>query len=95
MKIEFGGGLEQLFDDKRSIILDFADDQVTMFEVIERLAAKCEEQRTDVNLFLQDGLVRPGVLVLINDTDWELLDKEDTVVTDKDTVFFNSTLHGG
>ncbi len=45
-----------------------------------------------------DGLVlysRPGILVLINDTDWELEGELDYVLEDKDEVVFISTLHGG
>lgn len=95
MKIEFGGGLEQLFDDKSELDLHFEEKEVSLHTVIERLASICEKLRSDVTLFLQDGLVRPGVLVLINDSDWELLDKEDTILTDSDVVLFNSTLHGG
>eukprot|EP00921_Rhytidocystis_pertsovi_P005011 GHVQ01008673.1.p1 GENE.GHVQ01008673.1~~GHVQ01008673.1.p1 ORF type:complete len:162 (-),score=44.25 GHVQ01008673.1:467-952(-) len=39
--------------------------------------------------------VRAGVLVLINDTDWELCGREEGEVKDGDTVAFISTLHGG
>ena len=38
---------------------------------------------------------RPGILVLINDTDWELTGQLQTIVEDGDTVTFISTLHGG
>ena len=40
-------------------------------------------------------LSRPGILVLINDTDWELEDGLEYVLRDKDTIVFISTLHGG
>jgi len=38
---------------------------------------------------------RPGILVLINDTDWELEGEGDYVVRDNDEIVFISTLHGG
>ncbi|EDQ88448.1 uncharacterized protein MONBRDRAFT_8920 [Monosiga brevicollis MX1] len=38
---------------------------------------------------------RPGILILVNDTDWELLDGLDYQLQDKDNVVFISTLHGG
>lgn len=38
---------------------------------------------------------RPGILVLINDTDWELEDGLEYVLRDGDTIVFISTLHGG
>jgi hypothetical protein len=38
---------------------------------------------------------RPGILVLINDTDWELEGGLSYVVQNNDTIVFISTLHGG
>lgn len=40
-------------------------------------------------------LRRPGVLVLINDADWELEGEEQYELQDKDNILFVSTLHGG
>jgi ubiquitin related modifier 1 len=33
--------------------------------------------------------------VLVNDTDWDLLDELDAKLSEGDTVVFISTLHGG
>ena len=38
---------------------------------------------------------RPGVLVLVNDTDWELEGEGDYQLKDGDEIVFISTLHGG
>lgn len=38
---------------------------------------------------------RPGILVLINDTDWELEGEGDYVLQSNDEIVFISTLHGG
>ncbi|OBT89817.1 hypothetical protein VE02_00827 [Pseudogymnoascus sp. 03VT05] len=38
---------------------------------------------------------RPGILVLINDADWELEGGEAYVVQPGDNILFVSTLHGG
>ena len=38
---------------------------------------------------------RPGVLVLVNDTDWELEGEGDYQLQDGDEIVFISTLHGG
>ncbi|PKI85517.1 Urm1p [Malassezia vespertilionis] len=46
-------------------------------------------------LFVEGDNVRPGILVLINDSDWELEGEMDYVLQDKDHVVFISTLHGG
>lgn len=40
-------------------------------------------------------LRRPGILVLINDADWELEGELDYELQDGDEVCFISTLHGG
>ena len=43
-----------------------------------------------------DGIsIRPGILVLVDDVDWELVDKEDYALKEGDTIAFISTLHGG
>lgn len=39
--------------------------------------------------------VRPGILVLVNDADWELEEERETVLHRDDEVVFVSTLHGG
>jgi ubiquitin related modifier 1 len=38
---------------------------------------------------------RPGILVLVNDVDWELTGELQTEVSDGDSIVFISTLHGG
>lgn len=48
----------------------------------------------DVDLDLRNCR-RPGILVLINDTDWELEGEGDYALKDGDEIVFISTLHGG
>lgn len=38
---------------------------------------------------------RPGILVLINDADWELEGEETYEIQSGDNILFVSTLHGG
>ncbi len=38
---------------------------------------------------------RPGILVLVNDADWELEGEERYEPKDADNILFISTLHGG
>ena len=38
---------------------------------------------------------RPGILVLINDADWELEGEENYELQSGDNIVFVSTLHGG
>ena len=44
---------------------------------------------------MQGKSVRPGILVLINESDWELNGELDYVLEKGDTIMFISTLHGG
>lgn len=46
-------------------------------------------------LFIQGESVRPGILVLINDSDWELMGETDYNLEANDKIVFISTLHGG
>lgn len=42
-----------------------------------------------------DTFRRPGILVLINDADWELEGEDKYEIEEGDNVLFVSTLHGG
>lgn len=46
-------------------------------------------------LFIENGTLRPGILVLVNDTDWELEGEGDYQLKEDDEIVFISTLHGG
>ncbi|KAF8583459.1 ubiquitin-like modifier 1 [Ramaria rubella] len=46
-------------------------------------------------LFMDGDTVRPGILVLVNDTDWELEGEGDYILKDGDEIVLISTLHGG
>ncbi|KAG5437800.1 hypothetical protein PCANB_000514 [Pneumocystis canis] len=47
------------------------------------------------NLFIKDDTVRPGILVLINNEDWELKHGINYLIQPNDVITFISTLHGG
>uniref|UniRef100_A0A060TAC5 Ubiquitin-related modifier 1 n=1 Tax=Blastobotrys adeninivorans TaxID=409370 RepID=A0A060TAC5_BLAAD len=91
VKIEFSGGLEALFGQEK-LSIDIGGDG-TIKWLLGELKGRMTDPRHD--LFLQDGLVRPGILVLINDADWELEGEEAYELQDGDTILFASTLHGG
>ena len=46
-------------------------------------------------MFVQGDTVRPGIIVMINDTDWELEGTGSYQIQNNDVVAFISTLHGG
>ena len=51
--------------------------------------------REKEEMFVQGSSVRPGIIVLVNDTDWELLDTTRCRLEGGESVAFISTLHGG
>lgn len=91
MRVEFSGGLETLFDNQKALDLD-APEGENMLWLLDELASRITG---DEGLFLQEGTLRPGILALINDTDWEILDQEEYILQPNDTIHFASTLHGG
>lgn len=98
VKVEFLGGLDQTFGNVKSTKITLSEennDEIKIKHLIGYLAEKMITNEKDYEMFIQDGTIRPGILVLINDTDWELEDREDYVLEDGDLVSFTSTLHGG
>lgn len=89
MIVEFSGGLETEFGAKK-LNIDIADGS-TIGDVLRQLCSKLGD---DAVLVCQ-GSVRPGVLVLVNDVDWELLGLESYKLQAGDVLHFASTLHGG
>jgi len=94
--IEFNGGAELLFDNKRTIPATLpveGTDTWTLEKLIGWLKVTHLKERPE--LFVQGNTVRPGILVLVNDTDWELLGELEYQIQPNDTILFISTLHGG
>ncbi len=65
----------------------------TLEKLIEEL--KKRHLREKEEMFVQGASVRPGIIVLVNDTDWELLETTRYRLENGDSVAFISTLHGG
>jgi len=66
---------------------------ITLKELIVWIRDNMVKERPE--LFIVNGSLRPGILALVNDADWELLGGMDCEVRDGDNVVFISTLHGG
>ena len=93
IKVELGGGLELLFDKVKNFDIEIEKNEGTIKDIIMIMLSKI---KGDSNLFAsQDGIIKPGIIVLHNDADWEIYDKENTKIEDKDVISFISTLHGG
>lgn len=95
VKVEFTGGAELLFDNikKHTVKLPSKEQPWTLRHLISWIRTHLLKERPE--LFVQGETVRPGILVLINDTDWELLGELEYEVQNGDSVIFISTLHGG
>ncbi|KAL6981875.1 ubiquitin-like protein [Sarracenia purpurea var. burkii] len=97
LTLEFGGGLELLCDSVKmhnvNVDLQDGEDKLTMKDLLTWVRSNLIKERPE--MFMKGDTVRPGVLVLVNDCDWELSGQLDTKLEDKDVVVFISTLHGG
>ncbi|KAJ2941855.1 hypothetical protein O0L34_g10670 [Tuta absoluta] len=103
ISLQFGGGAELLFDKikKRQIELpslskflpQIQKENWSIRELLVWMKHNLLKERPE--LFLQGDSVRPGILVLINDSDWELYGELDYEIKKNDTIMFISTLHGG
>ncbi|PHH59244.1 hypothetical protein CDD81_3524 [Ophiocordyceps australis] len=97
--VEFSGGLEMLFDHQRyhSLTLPAQDKDGQPSSIAFLIHHLCQHVMRDrrQELFVLDGHIRPGILVLINDADWELEGEEAYHLKTGDNILFVSTLHGG
>ncbi|KAG8693667.1 Ubiquitin- modifier 1 [Ceratobasidium sp. 394] len=98
VKVEFGGGMELLFSNQRSHTVNLpaiapTGDPATVHDLILHLRDHLLQEREE--LFIEGDSVRPGILVLINDTDWELEGEGAYQLKPGDEIVFISTLHGG
>ncbi|XP_071745062.1 uncharacterized protein Urm1 [Lepeophtheirus salmonis] len=105
LNLEFSGGAESLlnssYSEKRGIFgveVEISSDSVGSGITLADLLLWIKKNlliEEKVSLFLRNGTVRPGILVLINQEDWELCEKEETLLKSQDQISFISTLHGG
>lgn len=95
LMIEFSGGAELLFDKVKShkVALPIDDSPWNLRRLIHWISSNLLKERPE--LFIQGDTVRPGILVLVNQTDWALLGELEYILQDNDIVVFISTLHGG
>ncbi|XP_072908911.1 ubiquitin-related modifier 1 [Hemitrygon akajei] len=93
--LEFRGGAELLFNGVKEQDVKLPT-QSMPWDIRQLLVwIKTNMLKDRPELFIQGDTVRPGILVLINDSDWELMGQLDYTLEDRDNVVFISTLHGG
>ncbi|KAF9777665.1 Ubiquitin- modifier 1 [Fusarium sp. DS 682] len=101
--VEFSGGLEMLFSNQRqhALAIPAADQDGKPVDIAYLIDHLCQNVMDDSrkDLFVLDNHLvansRPGILVLINDADWELEGEEAYEIQSGDNILFVSTLHGG
>lgn len=97
--VEFTGGLEILFSNERkhNVVLPAQLSDGNKPNIAYLLHYLVENLMKDERkeLFILEDNVRPGILVLINDADWELEGEEKYELQKGDNIVFVSTLHGG
>lgn len=94
--VELMGGTELLFANQRQFRVKLTkntDKKCNLKTLIDCLKNNHLKERPE--LFVSGDTVRPGILVLINDIDWELLGQNDYELMANDRILFISTLHGG
>ncbi|ROT39176.1 Urm1-domain-containing protein [Sodiomyces alkalinus F11] len=80
LTVEFSGGLEMLFDDQRryEVSVPAVAEDGKPATIAFLVGYLCQNLMKDSRkeLFVLDDHIRPGILLLINDTDWELEGEE-------------------
>lgn len=94
LRVDFAGGMDVLFGNKKFIQLP-SDTSLTIENLIQVLSTEYLTGKKELFLDASCKSVRAGILVLVNDVDWELEGGLSAVVSPGDKVTFISTLHGG
>lgn len=82
-----------MFEGQKTLNIELDEGDVTLERLIEVL--KKDYLKDKPEMFVLGNSVRPGIIVLVNDTDWDLLETINYKVEDGDNIAFISTLHGG
>jgi len=110
--LKFGGGSDVLFDGRSKIPFEIARG-ATLADLLEAMKDQLVQKDRWRDFFepkMLDGVerwtVRAGVMVLVDESDWEVLNDDDDgetvadlkfkyVLEEGETIEFISTLHGG
>ena len=95
IKVEFLGVLDVVVGKVRVHNITLTKKDANVRDLIDYICSEMIKNPNDIEVFIEDGTIRPGIITLINDTDWELEGEMDYELEDGDVVSFTSTLHGG
>uniref|UniRef100_A0A7S1W667 Ubiquitin-related modifier 1 homolog n=1 Tax=Neobodo designis TaxID=312471 RepID=A0A7S1W667_NEODS len=94
--LEFSGGCELLVNKQSKIVVDSKiPTGTTLRQLVLWIRDHVLAERPDHFVNATGDGIRPGVLMLVNDCDSEVVGGHDYVVEEGDSVAFISTLHGG
>ncbi|RGP63698.1 ubiquitin-like modifier 1 [Fusarium longipes] len=93
----FSGEFKYLGANIHTLSIPAADQDGKPADIAYLIDHLCQNVMDDSrkDLFVLDSHLRPGILVLINDADWELEGEEAYEIQSGDNILFVSTLHGG
>ncbi|KAG4103361.1 hypothetical protein H8356DRAFT_1072863 [Neocallimastix lanati (nom. inval.)] len=91
--LSFGGGMEILFNNTKEREVELPDNVVNIKDLIAYMKDELLQERPE--LFVLNDTVRPGIIVLINNADWEIEGGLEYEIEKGDEITFISTLHGG
>lgn len=94
---EFTSGLQILFNNvkKHYVVLPETDKPWTLGLLLFWIKDNLLVDKDKCDLFIKGNTVRPGIIVAVNDQDWELLGNIEYQIKNNDNITFISTLHGG
>jgi len=94
---EFTSGLQILFNNvkKHNVVLPETDKPWTLGLLLFWIKENLLVDKDKCDLFMKGHTVRPGIIVAVNDQDWELLGNVKYQIKNNDNITFISTLHGG
>lgn len=94
--IGLSGGCELLFNNEASLsLVNVVPVNTSVTELIALLKRDYIQDRPELFVDASGANVRPGILVLVNGCDVEVMGGVEHVLEDGDEVEFISTLHGG
>lgn len=82
-----------MFDGTKKMDVSMPKEVAKLGDLIKWVKNNLVKEKHD--MFVLGDTLRPGVLVLVNDVDWELENTTEYVLEKKDQISFISTLHGG
>lgn len=96
IKLNFSGGCELLFKKQTEMRLSEAvPTGTTLSALVQLLKTQYIQERPELFVDVSGQYIRPGILVLVNGCDAEVMGGMDYVLEEGDEVDFISTLHGG